>query len=82
MIQGTVHRLAAATTAILAMAAPVAAQDTYPNRPIKMIVSYAAGGTTDTMARVTAQKMSEILGQPIVIENKPGAGTIIGRAHV
>jgi tripartite-type tricarboxylate transporter receptor subunit TctC len=53
------------------------AQDNYPTRPIKMIVSYAAGGTTDTMARVTAQKMSEILGQPIVIENKPGAGTII-----
>ena len=77
MIQGTVHRLVAATTAILAMAAPAAAQDNYPNRPIKMIVSYAAGGTTDTMARVTAQKMSEILGQPIVIENKPGAGTII-----
>lgn len=69
--------LAAAIAAMLAIANPAAAQDNYPNRPIKMIVSYAAGGTTDTMARVTAQKMSEILGQPIVIENKPGAGTII-----
>lgn len=77
MIQRTVHRLAAATAAMLAIAGPAAAQDNYPNRPIKMIVSYAAGGTTDTMARVTAQKMSDILGQPIVIENKPGAGTII-----
>jgi tripartite-type tricarboxylate transporter receptor subunit TctC len=67
--------LAAILSAIIAGAA--SAQDIYPNRPIKMIVSYAAGGTTDTMARVTAQKMSEILGQPIVIENKPGAGTII-----
>jgi tripartite-type tricarboxylate transporter receptor subunit TctC len=54
----------------------------YPDRPIRMVVSYAAGGTTDTMARVTAQKMSELLGQPIVIENKPGAGTIIAAEYV
>lgn len=66
---------------LLALTGAATAAD-YPDRPIRMVVSYAAGGTTDTMARVTAQKMSELLGQPIVIENKPGAGTIIAAEYV
>lgn len=55
----------------------VAAQE-YPNRPIKVIVPYAAGGTTDQVARAIQVSLSEMLGQPIVIENKPGAGGTIG----
>jgi len=54
------------------------AQDTdYPNRPIKMLVGFGAGGGTDIAARIMAQKMSEILGQSIVVENRTGASVII-----
>jgi tripartite-type tricarboxylate transporter receptor subunit TctC len=51
---------------------------TYPIRPIRVIIAVAAGGTMDVVARVVGQKLTEALGQPIVIENKPGAQTIIG----
>ena len=50
----------------------------YPNKPIKVIVPYAAGGTTDQVARAIQVPLSELLGQPVVIENKPGAGGTIG----
>lgn len=67
--------------AILGPASPLAAQP-YPVRPITMIVPFPAGGATDTLARFLAEKMREILGQPIIIENVAGAaGTIgVGRA--
>lgn len=73
---GPIAALIAAAFAILA--APVAAHSdpaaSYPNKPIRMIVGFAAGGGTDAMARVYAPKLSEILGQPVVIENRTGAG--------
>jgi tripartite-type tricarboxylate transporter receptor subunit TctC len=56
----------------------VAAQAPYPNRPIKWIVPYTPGGITDSVTRLVTQKVSEALGQPIVIENKPGANSIVG----
>lgn len=52
----------------------------YPDRPIKIIVPFAPGGGTDIIARVLADAMSKDLGQPVIIENKPGAGTIVGTA--
>jgi tripartite-type tricarboxylate transporter receptor subunit TctC len=51
----------------------------YPEKPIKMIVPYAAGGGADNTARAASEKLGESLGQPIIIENKPGAGGVIGR---
>ncbi len=71
---------------VLAVAAavwPVAAQaQTYPSRPIVMVVPYAAGGTFDVMGRILAARMSEILGQPVLVENTTGAGGIIGVTRV
>ena len=54
----------------------------YPNRPIRLIVPYPPGGGTDFFARTLGAKMSELLGQPVVIENKPGAATAIGAEAV
>ena len=68
-----------------AVAQPAASQDTasnYPNRPVTFVVPYPAGGGLDVFARQLAQKLSERMGQPFVIENRPGAGTVIGAAHV
>jgi tripartite-type tricarboxylate transporter receptor subunit TctC len=70
----------------LAVAAAVwpvgAGAQTYPSRPIVMVVPFAAGGTFDVMGRILAVRMSEILGQPVTIENTTGAGGIIGVTRV
>ena len=71
------HRLWAAGAAI-ALAATTAAADNYPSRPINLIIPFAAGGPTDIVGRITAAKMSELLGQTIVVEDRGGAGGNIG----
>jgi tripartite-type tricarboxylate transporter receptor subunit TctC len=65
-----------------ALAAPAAFAQSYPSRPIHLIVPYPAGGGTDFFARVVAAPMGQTLGQQIVIENRPGAGTNIGAETV
>ena len=65
-----------ATIALAAFAGSVAAQQ-YPTRPVTMLVPYAAGGPTDTVARVTGQAMGKPLGQTVVVENRPSAGGIL-----
>jgi tripartite-type tricarboxylate transporter receptor subunit TctC len=70
----TLKALAAA--ALLALGTPALAA--YPDKPIKLVVPFSAGGTTDVVARQVAPKVAEILGQPIIIENKGGAGASIG----
>jgi tripartite-type tricarboxylate transporter receptor subunit TctC len=67
-------------TALMMLGTGIAQADTYPSRPIKLIVPWPAGGGVDTSARLIAQPLSERLGQPIVIENKPGAAGNIGTA--
>jgi tripartite-type tricarboxylate transporter receptor subunit TctC len=70
-----------AAAAISALPGAVLAQ-AYPNRPVRVVVAFTAGGTTDIIARTIGQRLSEKLGQPFVIENKPGAGGNIGTESV
>ena len=67
-----------ALLALVALAAPATAQDSFPSRPIKFVVPLAAGGGIDFTARVTAQKLSEVIGQQVVVENQGGGGGSIG----
>ena len=72
-----------APIAILALGISVAASaQSYPSKPIRMIVSVQPGGNLDMMGRAVAQGLSERLGQPVIVENRPGANTIIGTALV
>src|SRR5262249_28679533 len=64
--------------AALAFLSPVTAQAAYPDRPVTLIVPYAAGGPTDAIAPVVAQRLAERLGRGIVVENRGGAGGNIG----
>ena len=68
-------------SALLLLAAPAAAQ-TYPSRQIDLIVPFVAGGTTDTVARLIAQRMTDSWGQTAVVYNRPGGGSTIGTATV
>jgi tripartite-type tricarboxylate transporter receptor subunit TctC len=68
----------AAGGAVLPAALRVARAETYPARPVHLIVGFAAGGTNDTVARLLGQSLSQRLGQRLVIENRPGAGSNIG----
>ena len=71
------RRVAAALLALASLAAPAVAQD-YPTRAVKIIVPFAAGGPADIYARVVGRQLQEALGQPFVIDNRPGAGAILG----
>ena len=70
----------AAAYLIALIALPVSAQTTYPDRPITMIVTYTPGSTPDVIARIVGPAISEALGQPLVVENKAGAGGTLGLA--
>ena len=73
---------AAALAASPAVIAPARAQSDFPNRPIHLIVGFAAGGGNDIFARLVGAKLSEILGQPVIVENKPGAGGRLAPEYV
>jgi tripartite-type tricarboxylate transporter receptor subunit TctC len=73
--------IAAAAMAV-ALAAPAAHADDYPSKPVRIIVPFAAGGPADIYARFLAQRLQQSLKQPFVIEDQPGAGSIIGTENV
>src|SRR3954464_5880047 len=73
--------IATALAGLLGLAAPAFAQ-TWPTRPVSMVIPFAAGGPTDVLGRVMAQRMTEILGQQVVVENVGGAGGMIGVQRV
>jgi tripartite-type tricarboxylate transporter receptor subunit TctC len=80
MMRNKISQLLIAVSALsmlLGWAAPVSAQ-TYPSRPVRIIIPLSSGGTTDVPGRIVAQRLSESLGQQFFVENRPGAGGIIG----
>ena len=62
----------------LAVVAGLAHAQAWPSKPIKWVVPFAPGGTTDILARVIGEKVTTALGQPVIVENKPGAGGGVG----
>lgn len=74
--------LRAALLAPLAASAGLASAQAWPSRPITLVVPFAAGGTTDVLARALADRLSPVLGQTVVVESKPGAGATIGADFV
>ncbi len=74
----SLRAIACAVALSTALTAPALAADDYPNKPIKIIVAAAAGGPTDVPARLASQILTAKLGQPVVIENRPGAGGALG----
>ena len=80
----TLRAIALAISAAL-MVGTAAAQErpeAFPTRPVKIVVPFPAGGPTDILARVITQRLSEVWGQPVVVENQPGANTAIAAARV
>jgi tripartite-type tricarboxylate transporter receptor subunit TctC len=75
--------VALAALSVFALASlPAAAQSDYPNRPVRLVVGFAAGGGNDIFARLVADKASQILGQSVIVENKPGAGGRLAPEYV
>ena len=73
---------ALATAALLGLSTTTVVAQNYPDRPIRMVVPFSAGGATDNPTRIVMKKVGEQLGQPVVVENKPGAGGALGYAEV
>jgi len=76
------HRLAASATLVaLALASPFA-HAAFPDKPLRIVVPFAPGGPTDLMARAISKSMAASLGQPVIVDNKPGGGGVIGMSEV
>ncbi len=78
MTLSTTRRRTLATAALLALGGSALAQDTWPSKPVRMVVPFAPGGSTDVVARMVGQQLSALWNQPVVIENRAGAGGNVG----
>src|SRR5262245_59438013 len=77
------QRLGLLVAFLFAIWSPIAAPaDAYPDRPVRLVVPYPAGGGTDVLARLVAQKLGDMWGKAVVIDNRPGADTQIGNTAV
>jgi tripartite-type tricarboxylate transporter receptor subunit TctC len=76
------HRIAALVFAVLLSAFPALAQDSYPNRPITLVVPYAPGGGSDFLGRILAEGLRTRLNETVVVQNLPGAGSVVGSTQV
>ena len=74
--------LSCALAACLGVVATGASAQGFPNRPLKIVVPLTAGGSNDVIARILAEKLTPVLGQPVIVENRPGAGGILGTDYV
>lgn len=74
--------LAAVALAVNAMAAPLAARAAFPERPLRIVVPFTPGGGTDIISRQLAKGLTDVLGQSVIVENRPGGSTIIGSENV
>ena len=76
----SMHKLVSAAVLSLAALVPshAGAQDAFPNKPLRLVVTFAAGGGPDIMARIVAQKLTTNIGQAVVVDNRAGATGIIG----
>jgi tripartite-type tricarboxylate transporter receptor subunit TctC len=82
-VLSNVFKLTLAAVALSsALTTTASAQDTYPNKPIKVVVPFPAGGATDILTRAITEKLAQRIGQPVIIDNRPGAGANIGAATV
>jgi tripartite-type tricarboxylate transporter receptor subunit TctC len=80
--RGSIALVLAALSVLVLAISPAAAQSDYPNRPIRLVVGFAAGGGNDIFARLVADKASQMLGQTVIVENKPGAGGRLAPEYV
>lgn len=77
-----IQRIALAATVVLGSLGPAMADPAYPQKPIQMVIPFAPGGSTDVLGRVLATRLGERLGQSIVVENRPGGGTMLAASYV
>src|SRR5262245_4871414 len=80
--QGPRRRTLIGCTLALAFSAGLAHADAWPSKPVTLVVPFPAGGTTDVLARALADRLTQALGQTVIVESKPGAGSTLGADYV